>query len=160
MFISKVSLWFLILGEKAVTPVQLKGIDSDLASKFVFSPPVLRSRKKQMSNISRIVEDLELPVKEEKHAVSIETLEKQNIKSRTTRSKTTKTRKILGKDSSWSPPAMEIKFISPFGTPADEIKQKQGDSVDKTEKAVQKTVRRKEKRLSSYPKPVVRKKML
>uniref|UniRef100_A0A8C5RVM7 AT-hook containing transcription factor 1 n=1 Tax=Laticauda laticaudata TaxID=8630 RepID=A0A8C5RVM7_LATLA len=143
-------------GEKAVTPVQLKGIDSDLASKFVFSPPVLRSRKKQMSNISRI----ELPVKEEKHAVSVATLEKQNIKSRTTRSKTTKTRKILGKDSSWSPPAMEIKFISPFGTPADETKQKQGDSVDKTEKAVQKNVRRKEKRLSSYPKPVVRKKML
>ncbi|ETE66734.1 Protein ELYS, partial [Ophiophagus hannah] len=135
-------------GEKAVTPVQLKGIDSDLASKFVFSPPVLRSRKKQMSSISRI----ELPVKEEKHAVSVETLEKQNIKSRTTR--------ILGKDSSWSPPAMEIKFISPFGTPADETKRKQGDSVDKTEKAVQKTVRRKEKRLSSYPKPVVRKKML
>lgn len=54
---------------------------------------------------------------------------------------------------------MEIKFISPFGTPADEAKRKQGDSVDKTEKAVQKTVRRK-KRLSSYPKPVVRKKML
>ncbi|XP_026525162.1 protein ELYS isoform X2 [Notechis scutatus] len=147
-------------GEKAVTPVQLKGIDSDLASKFVFSPPVLRSRKKQMSNISRIVEDLELPVKEEKHAVSVAALEKQNIKSRTTRSKTTKTRKILGKDSSWSPPAMEIKFISPFGTPADETKQKQGDSVDKTEKAVQKNARRKEKRLSSYPKPVVRKKML
>ncbi|XP_026551234.1 protein ELYS isoform X2 [Pseudonaja textilis] len=144
-------------GEKAVTPVQLKGIDSDLASKFVFSPPVLRSRKKQMSNISRIVEDLELPVKEEKHAVSVATLEKQNIKRRTTRSKT---RKILGKDSSWSPPAMEIKFISPFGTPADETKQKQGDSVDKTEKAVQKNMRRKEKRLSSYPKPVVRKKML
>ncbi|KAG8123498.1 hypothetical protein E2320_018975 [Naja naja] len=139
-------------GEKAVTPVQLKGIDSDLASKFVFSPPVLRSRKKQMSSIARIVEDLELPVKEEKHAVSVEASEKQNIKSRTTR--------ILGKDSSWSPPAMEIKFISPFGTPADETKRKQGDSVDKTEKGVQKTVRRKEKRLSSYPKPVVRKKML
>ncbi|XP_013907786.1 PREDICTED: protein ELYS [Thamnophis sirtalis] len=147
-------------GEKTVTPVQFKGVDTDLASKFVFSPPVLRSRKKQVSSISRIVEDLELPVKEEKHAVSVETLEKQNIKSRATRSKTTKTRKILGKDGSWSPPAMEIKFISPFGTPADETKQKQGDSVDKTEKAVQKTVRRKEKRLSSYPKPVVRKKML
>ncbi|XP_039182926.1 protein ELYS [Crotalus tigris] len=148
-------------GEKAVRPVQLKGVDTDLASKFVFSPPVLRSRKKQMSSISRIVEDLELPVKEEKHAVSVETLEKPNIKkSRATRSKATKTSKILGKDSSWSPPVMEIKFISPFGTPADEAKRKQGDSVDKTEKAVQKTVRRKEKRLSSYPKPVVRKKML
>lgn len=58
MFISKVSLWFLLLGEKAVTPVQFKGVDTDLASKFVFSPPVLRSRKKQVSSISRIVEDL------------------------------------------------------------------------------------------------------
>ncbi|XP_007433912.1 protein ELYS isoform X1 [Python bivittatus] len=148
-------------GEKAVTPIQLKGVDADLASKFVFSPPVLRSRKKQGSSISRIVEDLELPVKEEKHAVSVEALEKQNVKrSRATRSKATKTSKVLGKDSSWSPPAMEIKFISPFGTPADETKRKQGDSVDKTEKVVQKTLRRKEKRLSSYPKPVVRKKML
>ncbi|XP_063162122.1 protein ELYS isoform X2 [Candoia aspera] len=148
-------------GEKAVTPIQFKGVDADLASKFVFSPPVLRSRKKQVSSISRIVDDLELPVKEEKHALSVETLEKQNVKrSRATRSKASKTSKVLGKDGSWSPPAMEIKFISPFGTPADETKRKQGDSVDKTEKAVQKTVRRKEKRLSSYPKPVVRKKML
>ncbi|XP_070590165.1 protein ELYS isoform X2 [Erythrolamprus reginae] len=143
-------------GQKAVKPIQLKGVDTDLASKFVFSPPVLRSRKKQVTSISRIVKDLELPVKEEKHAVSAETLEKQNIKSRATRSKT---RKILEKDSSWSPPTMEIKFISPFGTPADETKRKQGGSLDKTEKTVEKNVHRKERRLSSYPKPVVRKRL-
>lgn len=55
---------------------------------------------------------------------------------------------------------MEIKFISPFGTPVDGAKSKQKDAVDKTEKSIKKTGSRKEKRLSSYPKPVVRKKML
>ncbi|XP_062980376.1 protein ELYS [Elgaria multicarinata webbii] len=148
-------------GEQAVTPVQLKGLDAGLASQFVFSPPVLRSRKKQASSISRIVEDLKLPIKEEKDAISIESLEKQKVKrSRATRSKSAKTSKVLGNDGSWSPPPMEIKFISPFGTPVDGAKGKQRESVDKAEKAAQKTVRRKEKRLSSYPKPVVRKKML
>ncbi|XP_044275199.1 protein ELYS isoform X3 [Varanus komodoensis] len=75
-------------GEQAVTPVQLKGLDASLTSQFVFSPPVLRSRKKQASTISRIVENLELPIKEEKDVISIETLEKQKVKrSRATRSK-------------------------------------------------------------------------
>lgn len=55
---------------------------------------------------------------------------------------------------------MEIKFISPFGTPVDAMKSKRKESVDKVDKGIQKTVGRKEKRLSSYPKPVVRKKML
>ncbi|XP_042308274.1 protein ELYS isoform X2 [Sceloporus undulatus] len=147
-------------GEKEVSPVQLKNLEADLTSRFVFSPPVLRSRKKQMSSISRIVEELELPIKEEKDAISIESLEKPNIKrSRTTRSKGTKNSKVLGKES-WSPPPMEIKFISPFGTPVDGAKSKQRESVDKAEKTAQKTVHRKERRLSSYPKPVVRKKML
>uniref|UniRef100_A0A8D2J3V6 AT-hook containing transcription factor 1 n=1 Tax=Varanus komodoensis TaxID=61221 RepID=A0A8D2J3V6_VARKO len=141
-------------GEQAVTPVQLKGLDASLTSQFVFSPPVLRSRKKQASTISRI----ELPIKEEKDVISIETLEKQKVKrSRATRSKASK---VLGKDGSWSPPPMEIKFISPFGTPVDGAKGKQKEAVDKAEKVAQKTLRRKEKRLSSYPKPVVRKKML
>ncbi|XP_053158450.1 protein ELYS isoform X2 [Hemicordylus capensis] len=79
-------------GERAVTPVQLKDIDADMTSQFVFSPPVLRSRKKQVTSISRTVEELELPVKEEKVAISIETLEKQKVKSRATRSKATKTK--------------------------------------------------------------------
>lgn len=57
-FMLKINAYFLILGEKPVTPVQLKGIDTDLASQFVFSPPVLRSRKRQISSISRIVEEL------------------------------------------------------------------------------------------------------
>ncbi|XP_060099852.1 protein ELYS [Heteronotia binoei] len=148
-------------GEKTVTPVQLRDLDADLASRFVFSPPVLRSRKKQASSISRIVKELELPIKEEDDAISIETLEKRRVKrSGAKRSKAIKTTKLIGKDGSWSPPPMEIKFISPFGTPVDGAKSKQKDSVDKAEKPIKKTVSRKEKRLSSYPKPVVRKKML
>ncbi|KAJ6664731.1 hypothetical protein lerEdw1_006304 [Lerista edwardsae] len=151
-------------GEKAVAPVQLKELDADLTSQFVFSPPVLRSRKKQVSSISRIVEELELPIKEEKDVISVDTSEKQKVK-RTTRSKATKTSKyamilLLAKDGSWSPPPMEIKFISPFGTPVDAAKSKRKESVDKVEQVIQKTVGRKEKRLSNYPKPVVRKKML
>ncbi|XP_077200399.1 protein ELYS isoform X2 [Paroedura picta] len=142
-------------GEKAVTPVQLKDLDADLASRFVFSPPVLRSRKKQVSNISQIVEELELPIKEEEDAISIETVEKRKVKrSRAKQSKAVRTTKLIGKDGSWSPPPMEIKFISPFGTPVDGTKSKQKDSVDKAEKPIKKTVSRK-KRLSSYPKPVV-----
>lgn len=54
----EITAFFLILGEKAVVPVQLKELDADLTSQFVFSPPVLRSRKKQVSSISRIVEEL------------------------------------------------------------------------------------------------------
>lgn len=55
---SKINACFLILGEKAVTPVQLKDFKADLTSQFVFSPPALRSRKKKVSSISRIVEEL------------------------------------------------------------------------------------------------------
>ncbi|XP_066473824.1 protein ELYS isoform X2 [Tiliqua scincoides] len=146
--------------EKAVVPVQLKELDAGLTSQFVFSPPVLRSRKKQVPSISRIVEELELPIKEEKDSISVETSEKQKVKKRTTRSKATKTSKVLAKDGSWSPPPMEIKFISPFGTPVDGAKSKRKESVNTAETVIQKTVSRKEKRLSSYPKPVVRKKML
>ncbi|XP_062825023.1 protein ELYS isoform X2 [Anolis carolinensis] len=77
--------------EKAVTPMQLKTLEAGLTSQFVFSPPVLRSRKKQASSISRIVEELELPIKEEKDAISIESIEKPKItRSRATKSKGTK----------------------------------------------------------------------
>nr|XP_028580003.1 protein ELYS isoform X1 [Podarcis muralis]XP_028580004.1 protein ELYS isoform X1 [Podarcis muralis] len=147
-------------GEKAVTPVQLKDFKADLTSQFVFSPPALRSRKKKVSSISRIVEELELPVKEEKDAVSIETPEKPKVKrSRATRSKAKKASKVLEKDSSWSTPHMEIQFISPFGTPVDGAKSKQKQSVDKAEKTVRKTLHRNE-RITSFPKPIVQKKRL
>uniref|UniRef100_G1K8G4 Uncharacterized protein n=1 Tax=Anolis carolinensis TaxID=28377 RepID=G1K8G4_ANOCA len=121
--------------EKAVTPMQLKTLEAGLTSQFVFSPPVLRSRKKQASIKGR-------------HSVSQHNLFPP-LPCRN-----------LRKESSWSPPPMEIQFISPFGTPIDGTKSKQREPLDKAEKAVRKTVHKKERRLSSYPKPVVRKKML
>ncbi|NXV39572.1 ELYS protein, partial [Rissa tridactyla] len=90
--------------------VQLKDLDPDLSSQFVFSPPLLRSRRKNVSSVSRI-----------------------------------------GKE-----PVMEIKFVSPFGTPADGTKSKQKETADMAEK----TLRKNKKRLSNFPKPVVRRKML
>uniref|UniRef100_A0A8D2M5H5 AT hook containing transcription factor 1 n=1 Tax=Zonotrichia albicollis TaxID=44394 RepID=A0A8D2M5H5_ZONAL len=57
---------------------------------------------------------------------------------------------------SWSPPPVEIKFISPFGSPVDGTKTKQKETTD----AAGKTLRKNKKRLSNFPKPVVRRKML
>ena len=37
--------------------MQLKDIDPDLSSQFVFSPPLLRSRRKNKSSISQIVKE-------------------------------------------------------------------------------------------------------
>ncbi|KAJ7396413.1 protein ELYS-like [Pitangus sulphuratus] len=42
---------------KADHPVQFKDLDPDLSSQFVFSPPLLRSRRKDVSSISRIVKE-------------------------------------------------------------------------------------------------------
>ncbi|NXV53627.1 ELYS protein, partial [Uria aalge] len=98
-------------------PVQLKDLDPDLSSQFVFSPPLLRSRRKNVSSLSQIGKE---PV------------------------------------SSWSPPPVEIKFVSPFGTPVDGTKSKQKETADTAEK----TLRKNKIRLSNFPKPVVRRKML
>uniref|UniRef100_A0A8C9NFA3 AT hook containing transcription factor 1 n=1 Tax=Serinus canaria TaxID=9135 RepID=A0A8C9NFA3_SERCA len=109
-------------------PVQFQDLDPDLSSQFVFSPPLLRSRRKAVASISRIV----------KEAVSKNS-----------------SRPITTKDS-WSPPPVEIKFISPFGSPVDGTKTKQKETTD----AAGKTLRKNKKRLSNFPKPVVRRKML
>uniref|UniRef100_A0A8D2QBE1 AT hook containing transcription factor 1 n=1 Tax=Zonotrichia albicollis TaxID=44394 RepID=A0A8D2QBE1_ZONAL len=109
-------------------PVQFQDLDPDLSSQFVFSPPLLRSRRKTVASISRIV----------KEAVS----KKSSCP-------------ITTKDS-WSPPPVEIKFISPFGSPVDGTKTKQKETTD----AAGKTLRKNKKRLSNFPKPVVRRKML
>ncbi|KAJ7416008.1 protein ELYS-like protein [Willisornis vidua] len=42
---------------KADHPMQFKDLDPDLSSQFVFSPPLLRSRNKTVSSISRIVKE-------------------------------------------------------------------------------------------------------
>lgn len=46
-----------ILAEKTDHPVQFKDLDPDLSSQFVFSPPLLRSRRKNVASISRIVKE-------------------------------------------------------------------------------------------------------
>uniref|UniRef100_A0A8C0J1P0 AT-hook containing transcription factor 1 n=1 Tax=Chelonoidis abingdonii TaxID=106734 RepID=A0A8C0J1P0_CHEAB len=131
---------------KAEHPVQLKDLDPELSSQFVFSPPLLRSRRKHVSSISRIVKEL-----------VIEFVGKQKVKRRrTTKSKTQKASKTTGKECSWSPPPVEIKFISPFGSPVCGTKTKQKETAETAEK----TLRKNKKRLSNFPKPVVRRKML
>uniref|UniRef100_A0A8C3D9V5 Uncharacterized protein n=1 Tax=Corvus moneduloides TaxID=1196302 RepID=A0A8C3D9V5_CORMO len=119
-------------GGKTDHPVQFNDLDPDLSSQFVFSPPLLRSRRKTVASIPRIV----------KEAVIIDLM--PILLFRTT------------KESSWSPPPVEIKFISPFGSPVDGTKTKQKETTD----AAGKTLRKNKKRLSNFPKPVVRRKML
>ncbi|XP_041337288.1 protein ELYS-like [Pyrgilauda ruficollis] len=136
-------------------PVKFQDLDPDLSSQFVFSPPLLRSRRKNVASISRIVKEAELPAKEEEDTKSIESGGKQKLKrGRTPKSKMKKASKTT-KDS-WSPPPVEIKFISPFGSPVDGTKTKQKETTD----AAGKTLRKNKKRLSNFPKPVVRRKML
>ncbi|XP_074436040.1 protein ELYS-like [Larus michahellis] len=137
--------------------VQLKDLDPDLSSQFVFSPPLLRSRRKNVSSVSRIGKEPPLLTKEEEDAKSTESVGKQKLKrGRTAKSKMKKASKITRKEGSWSPPPVEIKFVSPFGTPADGTKSKQKETADTAEK----TLRKNKKRLSNFPKPVVRRKML
>ncbi|XP_059323566.1 protein ELYS-like isoform X1 [Ammospiza nelsoni] len=136
-------------------PVQFQDLDPDLSSQFVFSPPLLRSRRKTVASISRIVKEAELPAKEEEDTKSIEAGVKQKLKrGRTPKSEMKKGSKTT-KDS-WSPPPVEIKFISPFGSPVDGTKAKQKETTE----AAGKTLRKNKKRLSNFPKPVVRRKML
>ncbi|NWY26765.1 ELYS protein, partial [Pheucticus melanocephalus] len=136
-------------------PVQFQDLDPDLSSQFVFSPPLLRSRRKTVASISRIVKEAELPAKEEEDTKSIEAGVKQKLKrGRTPKSKMKKGSKTT-KDSC-SPPPVEIKFISPFGNPVDGTKTKQKETTD----AAGKTLRKNKKRLSNFPKPVVHRKML
>uniref|UniRef100_A0A8C9NC48 ELYS protein n=1 Tax=Serinus canaria TaxID=9135 RepID=A0A8C9NC48_SERCA len=121
-------------------PVQFQDLDPDLSSQFVFSPPLLRSRRKAVASISRIVK---------------EAVRKQKLKRGRTPKSKMKTASKTTKDS-WSPPPVEIKFISPFGSPVDGTKTKQKETTD----AAGKTLRKNKKRLSNFPKPVVRRKML
>ncbi|XP_014140856.2 protein ELYS [Falco cherrug] len=139
---------------KADHPVQLKDLDPDLSSQFVFSPPLLRSRRKNVSSVSQIMKEPELPTKEEEDTESLESLGKQKLKrGRTAKSKMRKATKTTRREGSWSPPPVEIKFISPFGSPVDGTKKETADMAEKT-------LRKNKKRLSNFPKPVVRRKML
>ncbi|XP_035748123.1 protein ELYS isoform X1 [Egretta garzetta] len=142
---------------KADQPVQLKDLDPDLSSQIVFSPPLSRSRRKNVSSVSQIVKEPELPAKEEEDTKSIESVGKQKLKrGRTAKSKMKQASKTTRKGGPWSPPPVEIKCISPFGSPVDGTKSKQKETGDTAEK----TQRKGKKRLSNFPKPVVCRKML
>ncbi|NXX11828.1 ELYS protein, partial [Podargus strigoides] len=143
--------------EQADHPMQLRDFDPDLSSQFVFSPPLLRSRRKNVSSTSQIVTEPELPAEEVEGTKSTESVGKQKLKrGRTAKSKMKKASKTTREEGSSSPPPVEIKFISPFGTPMDGTKSKQKETTD----AAEKTLRKNRKRLSNFPKPVVRRKML
>ncbi|NWW47167.1 ELYS protein, partial [Pedionomus torquatus] len=141
-------------GGEADHPVQLQQLDPDLSSQFVFSPPLLRPRRQNVASTSRIVTEPELQNKEEEDTKSVG---KQKVKrGRTAKSKMKKASKTTRKEGSWSPSSVEIKFISPFGSPVDGARSKQKETAD----AAEKTLRKNKKRLSNFPKPVVRRKML
>uniref|UniRef100_A0A8C3S836 AT-hook containing transcription factor 1 n=1 Tax=Chelydra serpentina TaxID=8475 RepID=A0A8C3S836_CHESE len=138
-FVFTLTVRFVVVAEKAEHPVQLKDLDPELSSQFVFSPPLLRSRRKHVSSISRIVKELVSNICNYFLSLGFA------ISYRT-----------MGKECSWSPPPVEIKFISPFGSPVDGTKNKQKETAETAEK----TLRKNRKRLSNFPKPVVRRKML
>uniref|UniRef100_A0A8C3V4H2 AT-hook containing transcription factor 1 n=1 Tax=Catharus ustulatus TaxID=91951 RepID=A0A8C3V4H2_CATUS len=126
-------------------PVQLKDLDPDLSSQFVFSPPLLRSRKKTVASISRIVK--EAVSKNSSCPIFLILILYYFLRLCLA---------ITTKEGTWSPPPVEIKFISPFGSPVDGTKTKQKETTE----AAGKTLRKNKKRLSNFPKPVVRRKML
>ncbi|ELK36024.1 Protein ELYS [Myotis davidii] len=69
--------------------------------------------------------------------------------------KTKQASRTTEKDS-WSPPPVEIKLISPLATPAERVRSKPRRTTEETGKALG----RNRKRPSSFPKQIVRRKML
>ncbi|XP_004375929.1 protein ELYS isoform X1 [Trichechus manatus latirostris] len=135
--------------KKIEASAQLKELVSDLSSPFVFSPPTLRTRRKNASSTSKLIDKLEDDSK------STETVEKQKVK-RIRTAKTKQASKKTEKESSWSPPPVEIKLISPLASPIDGVKSK----PRKPTEATGKVLGRSRKKPSSFPKQVLRRKML
>ncbi|XP_005374852.1 PREDICTED: protein ELYS isoform X2 [Chinchilla lanigera] len=138
-----------VKAERIETPTQLKELVSDLSSQFVFSPPTLRTKRKNISRTSRLIDELEDAAK------PVETVGKQEVK-RVRTAKTKQANKNTEKDSSWSPPPVEIKLISPLASPVDGVKRKPRKTAEVTEKAVG----RRGRKPSSFPKQILRRKML
>ncbi|ERE73569.1 protein ELYS [Cricetulus griseus] len=134
--------------EKMEATAQLKELVSDLSSQFVVSPPALRTRRKNVSSASKLLDELESDPK------PLEIIEEQKTRSRTVK---TKASRNTGKGSSWSPPPVEIKLISPLASPVDAVKV---NKPRKTTEAAGKTLGRGKKKLSSFPKQILRRKML
>ncbi|OWK08619.1 AHCTF1 [Cervus elaphus hippelaphus] len=124
--------------KKIEAPAQLQELVSDLPSQFVSSPPALRTRRKNPLNTPKRTDGLG----------------KQQVK----RIRTAKTKQASRNTEreSWSPPPVEIKLISPLASPVDGVKSK----PRKTAEVTGKTVGRSRKKLSSFPKQVLRRKML
>ncbi|ELW49539.1 Protein ELYS [Tupaia chinensis] len=106
-----------VKAEKIETPAQLKELVSDLSSQFISSPPALRTRRKKISSASQHIDELEDDAK------SLETVEKQKVKRMRTE-KAKQASKNTEKASSWSPPPVEIKLLSPLASPIDDVKSK------------------------------------
>ncbi|KAM5145059.1 protein ELYS isoform 1-T1 [Callospermophilus lateralis] len=134
---------------KIEAPAQLKELVSDLSSQFVFSPPALRTRRKNTSSASKLVDELEDDTK------SGETMVEQKVK-RIRIAKTKRASKNTEEESSWSPPPVKIRLISPLASPIEEVKSK----PRKTAEVKGKTLGRGRKKPSSFPKQVLRRKML
>ncbi|XP_037067085.1 protein ELYS isoform X2 [Peromyscus leucopus] len=134
--------------EKLEASAQLKELVSDLSSQLVVSPPALRTRRKNVSSTSKLLDELESDPK------PLEIVEQKTKRSRTVK---TRASRNTGKGSSWSPPPVEIKLISPLASPVDEIKI---SKPRKTTEVAGKTLGRGKKKLSSFPKQVLRRKML
>nr|AAN65622.1 ELYS transcription factor-like protein TMBS62 [Homo sapiens] len=135
--------------KKIEVPAQLKELVSDLSSQFVISPPALRSRQKNTSNKNKLEDELK------DDAQSVETLGKPKAK-RIRTSKTKQASKNTEKESAWSPPPIEIRLISPLASPADGVKSKPRKTTEVTGTGLG----RNRKKLSSYPKQILRRKML
>ncbi|KAK7815294.1 hypothetical protein U0070_019138 [Myodes glareolus] len=125
-----------VKAKKLEAAAQLKELVSDLSSQFVVSPPALRTRRKNVSSTSKLIDEL---------------------KAKRSRTMKTRASRNTEKEGSWSPPPVEIKLISPLASPVDEIK------ISKRRKATEvagKTLGRGKKKLSSFPKQILRRKML
>ncbi|XP_038205906.1 protein ELYS [Arvicola amphibius] len=134
--------------KKLEAAAQLKELVSDLSSQFVVSPPALRTRRKNVSSTSRLLDELESDPQ------PLEIIEQKAKRSRTMK---TRASRNTEKESSWSPPPVEIKLISPLASPVDEIKI---SKRRKTTEVAGKTLGRGKKKLSSFPKQILRRKML
>ncbi|XP_072588891.1 protein ELYS isoform X3 [Vulpes vulpes] len=135
-------------GKKIEAPAQLQELVSDLSSRFVFSPPALRTRRKTTSNTSRAGDELE------DDAPSVESVGRPKVKATRT-AKTRQASKIKEEDN-WSPPPVKIRLISPLPSPIDEVQSK----PKRATAAPGRAPGRGRKKMSSFPKQVLRRKML
>ncbi|XP_069463933.1 protein ELYS isoform X2 [Ambystoma mexicanum] len=134
-------------------PVWPINIEPDVSSKYVYSPPAMRTRRKDQSSISDIVKERDLVVQENADVIEEPIVKRRG---RPAKSKTKDTRS--SEKVPWSPPPVQINLISPFASPATEEKSEAHASSEEAPEKM--TLRRNRKRLiSTFTKPVTRRKM-